>query len=224
MNLTPESFFALQSGRPSGATYPLTVHELGNLMVPNGLVEVSDPFVSLAEADAIAVPAGTYPVRVTLADVSTAQDGSHVREAYLSLVIAEGAVAQVRAAIPEGTDPAPAGSYYCVGVDAGTVCFADATAVRTLMPGTSQDWYDNIFDTGTDSSWFSLMDNPEHIRDGAANIVLPLATGGENVILVHSGWGDGSYPIVTTHDASGALLGLHIDLLVAVAEDLAESK
>lgn len=43
---------------------------------------------------------------------------------------------------------------------------------------------------------------------------MPLAGAGENVILSHSGWGDGLFPVVRTRDARGNLLGLHIDLLV----------
>jgi hypothetical protein len=43
---------------------------------------------------------------------------------------------------------------------------------------------------------------------------MPLAGAGENVILSHSGWGDGLFPVVRTLDARGNVLGLHIDLLV----------
>lgn len=43
------------------------------------------------------------------------------------------------------------------------------------------------------------------------------AAGGENLVLTHSGWGDGFYPVITTHDAEGRLLGVHLDLLVADA-------
>ena len=42
---------------------------------------------------------------------------------------------------------------------------------------------------------------------------------GENVVLSHSGWGDGFYPVVTTHAGDGTLLGVHVDLLVAGPEE-----
>lgn len=218
MALTPARFFALTSGQPAGCAHPLSVHDLGDLHVPNGHVEASDPFVTLGTAGTVTVPAGTYPVRLTVADVSPERDGSHLREAYLSLVIADGDVSEVRPALFADAEPLADGEYYGVGVDAGTVAFTDATAARTLMPA-GDDWYDELYDTGDETGWFARMDDPEHLRDGAANIVLPLATAGENIVLAHSGWGDGFYPVLTTHDASGALLGLHIDLQVAVEDD-----
>jgi len=58
------------------------------------------------------------------------------------------------------------------------------------------------------------MDSPEHLRAGCADIVLPTATDGENVVLAHSGWGDGSFPVLCTVDADDRLLAVHIDLHV----------
>ncbi|WP_265522894.1 DUF4241 domain-containing protein [Oerskovia flava] len=212
-------FFALRTGAVPGCAYPLSVHELGELWVRSGRLEASDPFVLLGEGLVVPVPPGSYPVRVTIADVSTEKDGSHLREAYLSVVLAEGEVAAVRPVVPEGADAAELsdGKYFGVPVDAGTVAFADADAVTALMP--AGDWYETVFDDGTDTSWFARMDDPEHLRTGAANILLPGATQGENVVLVHSGWGDGHYPVVRTDDADGNLLGVHIDLLVAGPTD-----
>lgn len=102
-------------------------------------------------------------------------------------------------------------------MDAGTVAFADADAVARCMP--AGDWYQDVFDTGRDDSWFALMDSPTHFAEGCANIVLPGATAGENVVLAHSGWGDGFYPVVGAYDATGRLLSVHIDLLVEEPED-----
>ncbi|MFJ3406649.1 DUF4241 domain-containing protein [Promicromonospora sp. NPDC090134] len=119
-----------------------------------------------------------------------------------------------------GGGRAPAdGEHYGVGVDAGTVGFADAEAIAACMPDDdSTDWYDEVFDSGEPTSWFELMDSPDHYREGTANVTMPLAQAGENVVLSHSGWGDGFYPVVTTHAADGSLLGVHIDLLVAGPE------
>ena len=63
------------------------------------------------------------------------------------------------------------------------------------------------------------MDSAEHLVAGCANIVMPLATAGENVILSHSGWGDGLYPVVGSYDATGRLLAVHIDLQVDESPD-----
>lgn len=211
---------ALLSGTPDGTDHPQTVHDLGVLHVRSGRLEASDPYVSLGDGLVTAVPPGSYPVRVTVADVSEARDGSHPREAYLSLVVSEtDPVAEVRLVSPDGAEPPGDGEFYGVGVDAGTVAFADADAIASGMPPREVDWYEEVFDNDSDSSWFALQDDEDHYRSGCANIALPRATAGENVVLSHSGWGDGFYPVVTTHAADGTLLGVHIDLLVAGQDD-----
>lgn len=215
--IIPESFRALRPGpvEVDGRGWSLTVHDLGVLRVPSGRLEACDPFVTMGEAPVVDVPPGDYPVRVTVADVSDEQDGSHLREAYLSVVLADGTAARVEAATRAGEALAE-DEFWMVGVDAGTVGFVDADAVRTAMP--EGDWYDDLFDNGEPDSWFELMDSAQHLREGAANIVLPLAENGENVVLAHSGWGDGTYPIVRTVSADGRVLAVHIDLLVVGAD------
>ena len=187
------------------------------LRVPNGRLGASDPFVNLGDAVTIRIPPGDYPVRVTVADVSDSQDGSHLREAYLSLVITEGTPSRVAVLTPEGREPAFDDEFYGVPVDAGTIAFADADAVSRCMP--VGDWYNEVFDTGSDESWFSLMDSDKHLVQGCANVVMPRAPSGENVVLCHSGWGDGFYPIVGTYDAEFRLMAVHIDLLVDEAPE-----
>lgn len=211
----PRPMLALHVGTPDGTAYPQTVHDLGVLHTRSGKVEASDPYVSLSEGFVVPVPPGSYPVRVTIADVSPEADGSHLREAYLSIVLHDDVpVAEIRSVAPEGREPAGPDEYYGVGVDAGTVAFADAEAVVRCMPPRHDDWYNELFD-GDETSWFAQQDDPAHLRSGCANIVLPRATDGENVVLAHSGWGDGFYPLATTHAADGTLLGVHLDLLVA---------
>lgn len=213
---------ALRTGRVPGWEYDHRVIELGELRVPSGRLEASDPFVNLGGALVFTVPPGDYPVAVTIADVSEEQDGSHLRETYLSVRLAEGAPTKVTFLVPEGRDPLKGeDEYYGVPVDAGTVGFADAEAVKRYMPAPAGvndpdggNWYDDVYDTGEPDSWFALMDSPDHLIEGCANIVLPLAPDGENVVLSHSGWGDGFYPVLGAHDADGNLLSVHIDLQV----------
>lgn len=218
--MEPSHLLALVPGRTAGWKYTRHVVELGTLRVPSGRLEASDPFVGLGQGLVFAVPPGDYPVAVTIADVSDAQNGSHLRETYLSVRLAEGTAARVEFLVPEGSQaPENDDEYYGVPVDAGTVGFADAEAVARCMPANDGDWYGDVFDTGKDDSWFALMDSGEHYVDGAANVVMPLATGGENVVLSHSGWGDGYYPVVGAYDADGTLLSVHIDLQVDEPED-----
>ena len=222
-----DSFYALVSG-PVPSPFPqrhaeylplgevvLRVVDLGTVRVPSGRVEACDPFGDLGGGPVFDVEPGDYPVRVTIADVSKEQDGSHEREAYLSLVLGDGEpVAVEEAQVASGPD-------WGVGVDSGTVAFVDHEAVPAAMPAEEDgaDWYSDIFDSGEPGSWFSLMDSSEHYREGAANIVMPLATHGENVVMSHSGFGDGSYPVYLTRDAAGRPLGLHIDLLLIAPEE-----
>ena len=204
-----DPFLPLTEGVVDGTRWHHRVLDLGTLRVPSGLIEASDPFVNLGQGLVVEVPKGDYPVRATIADVSDAQDGSHLREAYVSVVLADGDGVTARTLNPGGAPP-PDGEFYGVPVDAGTVAFADAEALARCMP--DGNWYDDLFDTGRDDSWFALMDSPDHLAAGYANIVMPLAQAGENVVLAHSGWGDGFYPLVGTYDADGLLVAIHLDL------------
>ncbi len=82
------------------------------------------------------------------------------------------------------------------------------------MPDDDSVRLEEIFDDGTADSWFSRMDDPAQVRAGIANIPLPLATDGANLVLFHSGWGDGWYPVIGGYDAGSALVAVHIDFFV----------
>lgn len=191
----------------------------GDLLVPSGRLVACDPFVFLAPNDMpfIVVPRGKFPVVVTLVDVSEKQDRSHIREAYASIVFSAG-VEAYRKAIPLAKDgeerPEPVDdSYIGFGVDAGTACFVDESVIGPCMPD-PETWYESIFENERPDCWFKQMDDPAQIRKGIANIVLPLAKNCENLILFHSGWGDGLYPVIGSFDAADKLLAAHVDFLV----------
>jgi Protein of unknown function (DUF4241) len=215
---------ALHDGRRvpvgEGKHYVLSIVDCGFLHMPTGRLVACDPFAGLQETGnrSFEVHPGRYRVLVTLADVSDANDNSHIREAYATLMLDETAIEATRRIItPSGAAACPPemdddGTYHGFPVDAGTACFVDQGAIEALMP--DGDWYENIFDDGTPNSWFARMDDPNHIRDGIANIPLPLASQGENIIIFHSGWGDGLYPVVGGYDGSDRLVRMHIDFLV----------
>jgi hypothetical protein len=195
------------------------VVDCGHLTLPSGKLVACDPFVFLQESDNrhVLVPPGRYPVSVTLADVSENFDRSDIREAYATVRFANGPEAY-RRALPlardgESREPLDGDSFIGFSVDAGTACFVDDEAVANCMPADA-NWYETLFDNGGDDSWFAQMDDPNHIRPGLANIMLPLAQNGENIIIIHSGWGDGSYPVVGSFDANDQLLAVHIDFFV----------
>jgi hypothetical protein len=199
-------------------TFNLATINCGELLLPSGHLVACDPFAAmrLTGNAEVVVPKGRFPVVVTIADVSEAQNGSHTREAYATLVVREEAEAVRRLLVPlapgEQEPVLEPDQYHGFVVDAGTACFVDASCLETAMPPETR--WEALFDDGSPSSWFSRMDDPDHIRDGIANIELPRATSGENLILFHSGWGDGVYPLVAGYASSGELLAVHIDFMV----------
>lgn len=201
--------------------YISEVVDCGELVLPSGQLTACDPVADLWSGPerAIPVPPGRYPVRLTLFDVSGIADGSHHRVAYASLLLADRPEVARRVLSP-GRSPDEAvtelapGEFFGFLVDAGMAGFVDGDALGYGMPPDG-DWYETIFDNGTPTSWFALMDDPGHIREGIANIPLPLAQDGANIVVFHSGWGDGHYPTIGGYDASDMLVAVHLDFFVA---------
>lgn len=177
--------FAGRSGRVTVGSeeFDLSVVDLGELHVPSGRLGAADPFVTLDSPLVTLIPPGSYPSYVTVADVSDDLDGSHLREAYLSIRVRPGAAARVETGMPDG------------------------------------NYYQDLFEPSDGGGWFAIIDDAAHLRAGSANIPLPLADGKENVVLTHSGCGDGLYPVLATFDSDDNLLGVHIDLLVLSQDD-----
>jgi hypothetical protein len=191
----------------------------GDLALPSGRLVACDPFVFLQSRDNpyVPVPKGRFPVFVTLADVSPAQDKSHVREAYASIIFSSEKEAYRKAvALAKDGEDRPESEkedFIGFGVDAGTACFVDDSVVGPCMPD-PETWHKGLFENSKPDCWFQRMDDPDHIRAGIANIVLPLAKHGENLILFHSGWGDGIYPVVGSFNSAGQIIAAHIDFFV----------
>ena len=207
----------------------------GKLKVPSGRLICADPFVEMsANGRFVVIPPGEYDVIVTVADVSAELDGSHLREAYATLVIDPASVEVSRKCLDmqEGEDSNPPvipnptsdkGPDDCdgFGVDAGTACFVDREAVQEGMPDPST-WYDEVFSGVVNEgevSWFDQMDDPELIQKGIANITMPKTQVGNNIVIFHSGWGDGFYPVVGGFDKDNKLISVHIDFFVVPVDD-----
>jgi hypothetical protein len=200
-----------------GIEVELSVVDCGELVAPYGRLVICDPFIFLRPTNSLIVriPPGRYPVKVTVADVSGQRDGSHVREAYASLILdeAEEVARKVIPLIEEG-EPEPEleeGAFIGFAVDAATACFIDDGAIASGMPPDECQWYDQIFESSSPECWFNRMDDPTHIRPGLANVPLPLATDGSNAILMHTGRGDGVFPVIGGYDSEGNLVRIHVD-------------
>lgn len=199
-------WFALAAGQrvPVGPRWGvLSVVDLGALNLPTGALGACDPFVFLEGCPAwVQLPPGRYPVRLTIADLSAAQDGSDVVEAYVTLLV-DPAAEEVRREVLDGG----------IGVDAGTVAFVDAGSARAAYAG-FDGWEALVEGPG---GWFARMDDPAHLGPGRANLPLPGVDDGGNVVLCHSGWGDGIYDVVVGYDAQDRVVRVHIDLDVVAA-------
>lgn len=198
-------------GKPVG----LSVVDCGHLSLPSGRLFCCDVFNELeVEGLVLRVPAGSYPVRLTVADVGGRLDGSERVEAYLSVVLAEGVKeASHRPLVPDVVEEeVPEGEFHALELEGDTVALVDAETFERCMPD-PEDWEEEVFDGG-EEPWYELLDDPDLIREGTANVVLPLATNGENAVLCHAGWGEGRYPVMGSFDSSGRLLAVHLDFQV----------
>ncbi len=209
-------------------TFHLSVVDCGTLKVASGKLSACDPFVCLGgvASNYLDVPKGAHKVTATLADVSGEDDGSHMREAYLSVHFGEKAEAsrKLLRMSESGTaaNDLPPGEFYGFGVDAGTACFVDASAVEAGMPSDGFEWDEKVFQPDDGGGWFDRMDDPEEIRAGIANLDLPETPEKANIVICHSGWGDGVYPLVGGYDADGQLVAVHIDFMVVFDDEVPE--
>lgn len=194
------------------------------LLCPTGRLVACDPFAAMdiSGNPYVKIPPGKYPVKVTLADVSEEQNGSHIREAYASLILSTTPEVERKVLTPSRKGKRKPrlrkGEFVGFPVDAGTACFVDEGALFYGMPD-PRTWYEGVFENEREDCWFKRMDDPSHIRAGIANIPLPLAKDGANLILFHSGWGDGFYPVIGGYDAIGKLVAIHIDFFVISSEE-----
>lgn len=200
-----DKWFALAAGErvPVGARWGvLSVVDLGELNLPSGELGACDPYVFLDGCEAwLTLPPGRYPVKVSVADLSPQQDGSDRVEAYVTLLVDPDAE-EARQETLQGSD------WGGVGVDAGTVCFVDADAARRAFE-VVHDWEAVVEGP---NGWFERMNDPNHLGSGFANVLLPGLTDGSNLVMCHSGWGDGIYPVVVGYDEKGRVVRVHIDL------------
>ncbi|GAA1475378.1 DUF4241 domain-containing protein [Corynebacterium felinum] len=210
--------FTDRASTSAGDSYRLSQIPLGSLTITSGAIRACDPFVDIESSLQFPAPNGTFEVIVTIAHITEGKK-PHLREAYLSLIFDPAPATRFTAATPLGihNDPTKTGGYYCVAVDAGTIAFVDAHAAILMIERVEAqglDLCDDILDSNQPDSWFNLLFNPDHYCKGSANIPLPFFSGGENIVLCSSGWGDGYYPVLAGFDAQGKLLSYHIDLQV----------
>lgn len=187
----------------------LHIRDAGTLVVTSGRLEVADP-INFGHGLVTAVPSGNHPVRLTVADVSERLDGSHLRVAYLSLVLNADPPTAIEPVVPEGKPAPEPGKAYCVSVDCATVGIADAAGAKRIsdLPyERTSDWFDR--------EMFAERDYADPVDYVApSNIQLFEAVAGENYVTCPSGWGDGRYTVWATRNEAGDLTGIHVDFEV----------
>lgn len=201
----------------NGHLYRLRGVDCGELSLPSGRLAICDPFTGMHRGGnpQVVLPPGRYRVQVTLADVGAGRggssDGGTLCTAYASLLLSGASGSSSSETRRELLIPG-------FPVDSGTACFVDDEALVHGMP-LEEDWYAGLFASGHPSSWFARKEDPGHIREGIANVLLPFGRNGWNLILFPAGWGDGVYPVIGGYDAQGHLVAVHVDFAVIPARE-----
>ncbi|MBL7909966.1 MAG: DUF4241 domain-containing protein [Bacteroidia bacterium] len=197
----------------------LTFLELGNLNLPTGKIVACDPLVCLGDTPAFTktVKPGIYPVTVCIAG-----DGDFAgRYAAVKLEFSKTKATKWELALLEGQDIknlSTEDSFYGYPVDAGLGCFCDFETQDNYLKF-DRDFYSknpngNIYDNFFAGEFKKNADptNPHSIGDWL-NFHLPNAPE-QNVMMFHSGFGDGLYPCYWGIDDNGEICSLIVDFMV----------
>ncbi|WP_410662973.1 DUF4241 domain-containing protein [Amycolatopsis sp. lyj-84] len=172
----------------------IELRDAGELRMPSGRLVASDPAFLDAEAGhfTVTVPPGAY--RVELAMIRFVDEPAHERAAAAKLVVADVPVVTWEAALWPGQDALflGDGEFYGYGVDSGTGCFADVTALPEEMD-------DELLEKFTEVDPYCE--------------VTPAGADG-NIIAFTTGWGDGSYPTWIGRAADGTPVCFVTDMLI----------
>jgi hypothetical protein len=214
---------ALKDGHVANAkgwNAPLFVVDAGQISIPSGNLYCFDPLTyddNWAQLN-IQVPPGSYPVKITYADLSDDDDAEHYREAYATILIDPATSEATRRIITpsgKGLEVAPEAEFgkgEGFTVDFAAACIADGNLFQHIDE--TAESFDGLKGEHFSDAWFDLMQDSNHIFTGVANITIPAWSADASVILVHTGWGDGSFPIIGGYDINGRLVRVHIDFEV----------
>ncbi|MFF0292510.1 DUF4241 domain-containing protein [Kitasatospora sp. NPDC004614] len=161
-----------------------------------GLVDENEPFLAVA-------PPGSYPVTLAVVEVRNAYGpgSSDTRIAAALLRVGDRPAVRWELALSEGQDEhrLGPGDFFGYGVDAGSGCFLDASAVGPIGELVEQDAdpvVDAIHDAGP---------RPATVTDPAS---------GHTMVAFTTGWGDGHYPTWVGRDADGQVTGFVSEFFV----------
>ena len=198
--------------KPRIETVPFKVIDAGQLIIVSGRVAAADPLVTLSEREAFTqpVPNGKFPVRLAVGGFPS----GGVRVAFARIDFKIAPIVTWKMALIDGQDPAELKDTHVFGygVDAGTGCFFDpaaGTAAGNLLKEA------NLSKEGSAEEivekWIADGSSLGEKVIGPYSFLLDVPLGPANVIMFHSGWGDGYYASYFGFDAKGDVVALVTD-------------
>lgn len=213
----PESFFAGLFTKSD----TITPHIVGKTDLTEGRVILADPLAYLGSKFQTileqTVPAGSYPVEVSVLDSPIAG----LRIAAARLRISDKKTAEHRIAMPQGTsegDLGKNGVFTFFGVDSGLACFADKAAEEAYV-AFAKEWvkdpenenlYDDYFEPMFRESYEKL---PQLQREGGDFICWSIPDTEHTLIMFSSGLGDGAYSGYWGFDEKGDITELVVPFM-----------
>lgn len=198
----------------------LTVLDLGKLNIPTGEIVVCDPLVFLGETSSMAksISPGKYAVKIAVA--ANSEFGE--RYAFAKLEISPAETVKWELAITRDLESKvhelKQDEYFGFPVDAGLGCFCDAQT-QEYYSKFIDEFHKNNPDANIYDDYFASefkknakdQSDPNDIGDWL-NFQIPNTR--NNVIMFHSGFGDGYYPSYWGLDKSGNITALIVDFQV----------
>lgn len=224
----------------------LHIIKAGEISVNSGKLAITDPFYLMHKENNpyIVIPKGNYSTYITVSDDSKNFTGEpeNVKEAYLSIVIDDNEIKKrisrqeknvflkknpavdrttlsLLDLIQDRSDPINSDfDYKGIKSVSKVIGVADLLNIKNSMPYEKKmPWFENFFNYGVEYSWFDLMDNPNHIRMGSANIELPIKSKEpnnlNNIIITYCGRDDFVIPAIIEYSTTSPkkIIAIHLD-------------
>jgi hypothetical protein len=192
----------------------------GSSHVTSGQIIACDPLVNLGDTSPFArqIPPGHYPVKIAVAEDTEMGERFALARLELSTKKAVRWELAYTLAVESKVSTLKDDEYFGFPVDAGLGCFCDHQAQLAyakfsadfMAKNPESNMYDDYF-AGEFKKYAINQDDPNDIGDWL-NYTVPNTN--NNVIMFHSGFGDGYYPCYWGWDKDGQLTALVIDFQV----------
>ncbi|GAC1369105.1 MAG: DUF4241 domain-containing protein [Aquirhabdus sp.] len=198
----------------------LSVLELGLLNLTTGKIIVCDPLVFLEHTSPMIkeVTPGQYPVKISVAKHTEMGE----RYALAKLEITKQETVKWELAITQDVEnkinELKGDAYFGFPVDAGLGCFCDLQAQEAYSKFMNEFYGSNpnanIYDDYFAEQFKKNAKNQNDVNDIGDWLNYSVPESKNNIIMFHSGFGDGYYPVYWGYDANNNLTSLMIDFQV----------